>query len=197
VGSATKSFAWCTFDGRGLGRKQGFFASYSLQQPAVQAPWVMAVHCGWHRPGMQCPMPNVTVRCPAGTFCGRGAVTPTTCSYVDLLQDDPWTIVPTLQRTVREHVYLMGDPMAGNFCPAVRSLFSPLPCFPRGCPPAMPCLPPHIFTSWVVQCTDSGFPQPPLTYPLAGRVANVYIPHGVSRRQLSPWVTNPPPPRNP
>eukprot|EP00884_Botryococcus_braunii_P009426 jgi/Botrbrau1/18485/Bobra.0072s0065.1 len=70
------------------------------------------------RPGMQCPMPNVTVRCPAGTFCGRGAVVPTTCSYVNLLQSDPWTIVPTLQRTVREHVYLMGDPMAGNYCPA-------------------------------------------------------------------------------
>lgn len=79
---------------------------------------------GWRRPGMQCPMPNVTMQCPAGTFCGRGAVGPTTCSYVDLLETDPWTVVPTLQRTVREHVYLMGDPMAGNYCPSVRYISS-------------------------------------------------------------------------
>ena len=56
--------------------------------------------------------------CPAGTYCIEGSSQQYSCNYSQLLMQDAYARIPAESPTVVERIYLRGDPLGGNFCPA-------------------------------------------------------------------------------
>lgn len=67
--------------------------------------------------GSYCPSPAQQIPCAAGSFCVEASVEEYTCSFRELVYQDPLAVVPTKPQTVVERVYLSGAPLAGNYCP--------------------------------------------------------------------------------
>ena len=68
--------------------------------------------------GRYCPTPSEALPCAAGSFCAQGSVQPVTCNMSVLVQAYPILTMPTRPTTVYESVYVRGQQLAGNQCPA-------------------------------------------------------------------------------
>lgn len=68
--------------------------------------------------GSFCPDSASIEACPAGTYCIEGSSQQYTCNYSQLLLTDAYAQIPAESPTVVERIYLRGDPLGGNYCPA-------------------------------------------------------------------------------
>jgi hypothetical protein len=69
-------------------------------------------------PGYFCPGAAAAQECDAGAYCVEGSSAQHTCNYSELFVKDPLAKIPTQEPTVLERIYLQGDPLGGNYCPA-------------------------------------------------------------------------------
>lgn len=69
-------------------------------------------------PGHSCPSPDVEIECPAGTYCVEGSIEQYSCNFTQLIVQDALATIPVTVPTVLERVYLQGEPLGGNYCPA-------------------------------------------------------------------------------
>ena len=67
--------------------------------------------------GRSCPTPSSNLPCPAGSFCVGRTVDPITCDYNWLLNNAPYTIIPSEGSSVIQRLRSGGDPLKGNICP--------------------------------------------------------------------------------
>lgn len=94
------------------------------------------------RSGFYCPSPLAQLPCPQGAFCGPGSVAPTTCAMDELLRTSPNMELPQRPTTVYSSVYVDGDTLGGNYCPANSSTPSTQCAGGTYCPSpglALPC----------------------------------------------------------
>ena len=84
--------------------------------------------------GRYCPSPSESYPCTAGSYCAQGSVQPVTCNVSTLVESYPILTMPTRPATVYESVYIRGQQLAGNQCPANSS--TPINPCPAGfyCP---------------------------------------------------------------
>ena len=68
--------------------------------------------------GQVCPNAATSEACPAGTYCVEGSSEVFTCNYTELFVKDALARIPADRPTVLERIYLRGDPLGGNHCPA-------------------------------------------------------------------------------
>ncbi|KAL4458314.1 hypothetical protein ABPG75_013179 [Micractinium tetrahymenae] len=113
-------------------------------------------------PGWYCPTPAAAQRCPPGYFCPPSTITPITCNMSLLVAQAPMMPVTFQPATVAQRVFLHGDPLQGNTCPANASNPS------KGCPPGFYC------------------PEPSTIYPCP---AGYFCPVGSLKPQPCPFLT--------
>ncbi|KAL6748717.1 hypothetical protein V8C86DRAFT_1122712 [Haematococcus lacustris] len=64
-----------------------------------------------------CPTPAVQLSCPAGSYCVERTVEPLSCDFNDLLQQQPFKVLPQPGQSVIKRMRDQGDPLRGNLCP--------------------------------------------------------------------------------
>ena len=84
-------------------------------EPAQAEAYALARQCP---SGSFCPDAASAQQCAAGTYCVEGSSEQYSCNYTQLLLKDAQAKIPTEQPTVLERIYLQGDPLGGNYCPA-------------------------------------------------------------------------------
>ncbi|KAL6769007.1 hypothetical protein ACKKBF_B17105 [Auxenochlorella protothecoides x Auxenochlorella symbiontica] len=111
--------------------------------PAFRDPGFQTAMKGLEcRSGFYCPSPLAQLPCPQGAFCGPGSVAPTTCAMDELLRTSPNMELPQRPTTVYSSVYVDGDTLGGNYCPANSSTPSTQCAGGTYCPSpglALPC----------------------------------------------------------
>jgi hypothetical protein len=79
---------------------------------------------------MYCPTPAAALPCPPGYWCAASTVQPVTCNMSLLLAAAPAMEVPSRPATVSQRIFLLGDPLQGNSCPA--NATNPATLCPKG-----------------------------------------------------------------
>ena len=92
--------------------------------------------------GFYCPTPAAALPCEPGYFCPPATIQPVTCNMTLLVEAAPLMPITFRPATVAQRVFMYGDPLQGNSCPANAS--DPIGLCPKGwyCPdPAvkLPC----------------------------------------------------------
>ena len=93
--------------------------------PACRAIDVLACPAGFY-----CPTPAAALPCEPGYFCPPATIQPVTCNMSLLVEAAPLMPITFRPATVAQRVFLHGDPLQGNSCPANAS--DPIRLCPKG-----------------------------------------------------------------
>ena len=93
--------------------------------PACRAINALACPAGFY-----CPTPAAALPCEPGYFCPPATIQPVTCNMSLLVEAAPLMPIAFRPATVAQRVFLYGDPLQGNSCPANAS--DPIGLCPKG-----------------------------------------------------------------